>query len=333
MRGRLYDPETGRFTTPDPDVANPLASQSFNRYSYVMNNPLRWTDPTGFDCVELCVTIQSPVGSDPSEWAPLSAPPLLTGTDSPPTAPPLLSAQTSDDGGVSSSSTVPPETIQIASENGFVDVPRVPYLENMRLSTEIDIQLRELGNMIDEDSGPRSPQTLTAMFHAAKEELWRRQVWEWEGRGVESTAGPVEWIPLIISGAEFAGAGFELFTAESATVARNPNVYEALFEAEVTGTTRAAHRAAANRALAEALESDSQISEWFNEELETDVLEYMESGRGRLLNPPGTAWHHPIENPAVMRLLRQSVHTDPSIQHLLHPLPGGMGGFGFFYGP
>jgi RHS repeat-associated protein len=44
---RYYDPNLGRFTQPDdiiPDLANP---QSYNRYSYVMNNPLRYTDPTG----------------------------------------------------------------------------------------------------------------------------------------------------------------------------------------------------------------------------------------------------------------------------------------------
>ena len=37
-----------RFLTPDPYVADPLSSQSYHRYSYVTNNPLRYTDPTGF---------------------------------------------------------------------------------------------------------------------------------------------------------------------------------------------------------------------------------------------------------------------------------------------
>jgi len=42
-----YDPELGRFIQPDtiiPDLSNP---QSYNRYSYCVNNPLRYTDPTG----------------------------------------------------------------------------------------------------------------------------------------------------------------------------------------------------------------------------------------------------------------------------------------------
>jgi len=47
MNARLYDPAVGRFLSPDPYVQNPLFSQNYNRYSYVLNNPLRYTDPTG----------------------------------------------------------------------------------------------------------------------------------------------------------------------------------------------------------------------------------------------------------------------------------------------
>jgi RHS repeat-associated protein len=48
MNGRIYDPELGRMLSPDPLVQVPEYSQNFNRYSYVMNNPLNLTDPTGF---------------------------------------------------------------------------------------------------------------------------------------------------------------------------------------------------------------------------------------------------------------------------------------------
>jgi RHS repeat-associated protein len=48
MRGRIYDPELGRFMTADPIVQAPFYSQSYNRYAYVFNNPLRYTDPSGF---------------------------------------------------------------------------------------------------------------------------------------------------------------------------------------------------------------------------------------------------------------------------------------------
>jgi len=48
MNGRVYDPVVGRFLSPDPNVQDATDTQSYNRYSYVKNNPLRYTDPTGY---------------------------------------------------------------------------------------------------------------------------------------------------------------------------------------------------------------------------------------------------------------------------------------------
>ncbi|HXU04768.1 MAG TPA: RHS repeat-associated core domain-containing protein, partial [Polyangia bacterium] len=48
MNGRVYDPALGRFLSPDPNVQFVADLQSYNRYSYVLNNPLRTTDPTGY---------------------------------------------------------------------------------------------------------------------------------------------------------------------------------------------------------------------------------------------------------------------------------------------
>jgi RHS repeat-associated protein len=47
MNGRLYDPVIGRFFSPDNFVQMPECTQSFNRYSYALNNPLKYVDPTG----------------------------------------------------------------------------------------------------------------------------------------------------------------------------------------------------------------------------------------------------------------------------------------------
>jgi len=49
MNGRIYDPLLGRFLSADLIVHSAADLQSFNRYSYVRNNPLTLTDPTGFD--------------------------------------------------------------------------------------------------------------------------------------------------------------------------------------------------------------------------------------------------------------------------------------------
>ncbi len=51
MNGRIFDPELGRFLSPDPVVQIPEYSQNFNRYSYCLNNPLNATDPSGFSFI------------------------------------------------------------------------------------------------------------------------------------------------------------------------------------------------------------------------------------------------------------------------------------------
>lgn len=48
MNGRVYDYNLGRFLSVDPFIQDPGNSQSINPYSYVMNNPLAGTDPTGY---------------------------------------------------------------------------------------------------------------------------------------------------------------------------------------------------------------------------------------------------------------------------------------------
>jgi RHS repeat-associated protein len=53
MNARYYHPQLGRFVSPDSIVPNPANPQSYNRYSYVRNSPLNFTDPTGHkECVD-----------------------------------------------------------------------------------------------------------------------------------------------------------------------------------------------------------------------------------------------------------------------------------------
>jgi RHS repeat-associated protein len=48
MNGRIYDPLVGRLISADPTVPDPMNAQAWNRYSYVGNDPLAFTDPSGF---------------------------------------------------------------------------------------------------------------------------------------------------------------------------------------------------------------------------------------------------------------------------------------------
>lgn len=49
MHARFYNPNLARFMSVDPAGGDPANPQSWNRYAYVLNNPLRFVDPDGRD--------------------------------------------------------------------------------------------------------------------------------------------------------------------------------------------------------------------------------------------------------------------------------------------
>ena len=48
FEARMYDPLVGRMLSPDIVIQNEQNSQAYNRYSYCFNNPLKFTDPSGY---------------------------------------------------------------------------------------------------------------------------------------------------------------------------------------------------------------------------------------------------------------------------------------------
>jgi hypothetical protein len=63
MNGRIYDARIARFLQADPFIQAATNTQSFNRYSYVLNNPLNATDPSGFFFKKLWKSIKPFVGA------------------------------------------------------------------------------------------------------------------------------------------------------------------------------------------------------------------------------------------------------------------------------
>jgi RHS repeat-associated protein len=59
LNGRVYDPLVGRMMSADPFVPDPTNGQAWNRYSYVVNNPLAFTDPSGYCFLGLCSLVRS----------------------------------------------------------------------------------------------------------------------------------------------------------------------------------------------------------------------------------------------------------------------------------
>ncbi len=73
MNGRLYDPVVARFFSPDPYVQMPNSTQNYNRYSYCLNNPLMYADPSGeiFGLISKgldFLSIPARVLSDATQW-------------------------------------------------------------------------------------------------------------------------------------------------------------------------------------------------------------------------------------------------------------------------
>ena len=61
MNGRVYDPALARFLSPDPFITNPANSQNYNRYSYCLNNPLKYTDPSEYNQKPLDWDMETPI--------------------------------------------------------------------------------------------------------------------------------------------------------------------------------------------------------------------------------------------------------------------------------
>lgn len=65
MNGRLFEPTVARFMQADPIVEAPGNLQSYNRYSYLQNNPLNGTDPSGY--CGFCRTVRNHL-DDSAAW-------------------------------------------------------------------------------------------------------------------------------------------------------------------------------------------------------------------------------------------------------------------------
>jgi len=88
MNGRIYDPLMARFLSADPMIQDPAHSQSYNRYTYVWNNPTNLTDPTGFRAADTgdllfdtLTFLKSGLGFTESKSEPANEKPTTGGAD------------------------------------------------------------------------------------------------------------------------------------------------------------------------------------------------------------------------------------------------------------
>jgi RHS repeat-associated protein len=64
MHARYESPTLGRFLSPDAVLGNLLRPGSWNRYAYVLNNPVNFTDPSGLETIVVHCHCDGPASSD-----------------------------------------------------------------------------------------------------------------------------------------------------------------------------------------------------------------------------------------------------------------------------
>lgn len=117
-------------------------------------------------------------------------------------------------------------------------------------------------------------------------------------------------------------------SSDASIPSRSFGAYEILAEEPYSGLSRPWHRTLANRTFHSRVNSDQEFGAMMRQTFGDNVLAHMNSGSGaRLINPPGAIWHHPYDRPGFVQLLRKSEHTDPRLQHVLHPGPQKGGGY------
>jgi RHS repeat-associated protein len=320
---RMYQNLHGRFTVVDPLLASGKSAdpQTFNRYVYVLNNPLILTDPSGLQAGDYAGTVYtdgtrySNVPGDDS-WRPFTGDITYTASDGytyrvvgsgwtqlgdPPST--MLLNALSDTGigaaqfGWNSMAFVSNSFYRALEQpspfagswNESMIIHRTPYWEAEN-QTQANAQLAMTGVSLFWGLAGAATRTATT-----------------------SSGGTIRAIP---SADEIVGSG---------------NAYSVAFETRLSsssypGLTRAQHFQEANRNLFNAMEADTQFNTQMNT-LIPGIQQQLRSTNGAFSprSPANWTWHH-AQRPGVMQLVPRAQHRAPGpIQRLLHP--NGIGGF------
>jgi hypothetical protein len=308
----MYDPKVGRFLSEDPSGL----ADGVNVYAYVHNNPMNNVDPTGLSSRPTQLgnafsNVILPGGGDPTLRVGITPPGPPTLAESAAMSAPLWQMTADINAGKHLTDDLPPivgpapKPAINPQDFWLTHVPVSAYhAELLRAEDEMNSLRWKYPNIIF----PSEP---------SSGELWLEGFTGLVGGGALSAS---------LKGVD------ELTAVSNYTddIRVNFNVYETIWETAARGTSRHSHRRYANLSLYEALQNDAELRAMFDDVIPGNVLEHMESGMGRsLLNPPGTVWHHPVDNVDVVQLLFGPEHANSQLQHVLHP--NGVGGYGVFY--
>jgi RHS repeat-associated protein len=308
MNGRIQDAVTGRFLSPDPYIPDPMHTQSYNRYSYVMNNPLTYTDPSGFwfnDRSHEAAGVAALAGLPPGASS-ISGSVTVCGNCNSPWAMDFWGGLTNPGyqpypgsgfnfsggggGGLEGPQQQPPATP--APDQPQQDAEEVPEI-TVCSGRACPGMKQQLANAI-----PFYGFT-DCMFTISSRYACDGGDWFWAGVGIVPGIGVVR----------------------GATLGTRAVAYSVAFETiipKVGAGTRPAHFKAANQALQSAMKADDGFAKMMD-----DLGIQIPDALGK--SPAGWSWHHVPDQPGVMQLVPRSQHQGSFWQHLLHP--DGVGGF------
>ncbi|MDC0679024.1 RHS repeat-associated core domain-containing protein [Sorangium atrum] len=365
MKGRIYDPRIGRFLTTDPIVSIPSFGQSWNPYSYVLNNPLAYVDPGGFQQalpqagpppVRADFTMEE-LGLDPividvgGQW-PENEPRADTDTNT-------MAAET---GGA-----VPPIDVSVLGTSaGFVPQPALSWTETTSPASLVGESLLGAAEGTGELAlGLARSLVLNAVTlggygtYALGRAMWDgyqddgvlgalnavNPLYEIGRNGVDTAlaidredyraAGAAGVKTILLGAATVFGAGrglgalAEESTAAAGAATVTPRAYSVAFETAIpkAGIGRyPAHFAAANENLLRAM-ADPQLAPMIRQTIGQQFESTILSPTGRVLgrSPTGWTWHHVPGRPGVLQLVPSEQHASGSAWQHLLH-PNGQGG-------
>lgn len=345
MRGRIYDPLTHRFLSADPYISA-LNSQSWSRFSYARNNPLRWVDPTGFQ--ELAPPPSEPpgwvqiIGSDGSNVVNLDnvhiGPNPVGGSSSgatpdhagiaidlDPGAQSLGNSEAASYGADQVTITLSPSAIVQQSDVGGKGQSAQQGFQVLGVCSSATCEFGDKVNLALLGYSPGTGITWLAPPRGPTPDMMPGV------KEVKILASPKASMGHKIGAALSLGLLALPILAEikvgAAVAEAAPRAYSVAFETTLSEgslvASRGAHFAEANQALYSAMQASPELSA----NLRELGIEMAQGARGAFPRTPpaGWTWHHELE-PGLMRLVPREQHTIGSgWWNVLHP--EGQGGY------
>jgi hypothetical protein len=295
----------------DPYIQDPTNSQSFNRYAYVMNNPLSAVDPSGYiSWKKIRGAIKVVVGAvmafyPYARWASYatiqSGMNDLNGQKSSNVGPAPTQVASFDSNGGNWNYTGPGSTYEQSASDRYYPYYGADTYDVVRASY-------------------RGRLTLSA---ASDDDYWN-YLYSPPNDAIEPVYPLENMIGGFVGAVAKAGAAIAgtLIKTSARGVAKGASAYSVAFETTIPKLglgTRPEHFKAANAALESTIKSDASVARM------TEALG-VQVPLNRGTSPANWSWHHVPDRPGVLQLVPRTQHQWGSLeQPLLHP--GGKGGF------